>query len=351
MACVPQILILTSAELTKLGRRPLTEQELFQYIGLMLIASLYKDMPLDDLFNGSPESYEFDVSPEICTYMSKNRFKYINRCLTFAKPCETSDERAARGHLWTVQPLVDAFNLCRRTVYIAGAKLVAGESFSPWCGLDQRHNAGCPHIRKELRNPKGVGIGMEIKNCVCGIGEIQLVLELVACADEMHRRLHWCPGGAATALMLRLLSSFASSGRLVVGDSAFASVRTAVALHKIGLYFIGLVKSCTRMYPFKHTQEHPYPARGSHIALTARHDDGVNLRTVAWRDGSTVKSFVSTCGTTVAGVPHKKNRWRRNNNDGTTNYVKVNVPRPKLAVDYFDGARTIDVHNHSRQGL
>jgi hypothetical protein len=48
--------------------------------------------------------------------MSKSRFEYINRCLTFAKPCETADERAARGDFWAVQPLVDAFNLCRRTV-------------------------------------------------------------------------------------------------------------------------------------------------------------------------------------------------------------------------------------------
>ena len=43
------------------------------------------------------------------------------------------------------------------------------------------------------------------------------------------------------------------------------------------------------------------------------------------------------------------NRWR-NNNDGTTNYFTVDVVRPKLAGDYFDGAQTIDVHNHSRQG-
>jgi hypothetical protein len=260
----------------------LTEQEFFQYIGVMLFASLYKHMPLDELFKGTGEGYEFDASPEIGEYMSKCRFEYINRCLTFAKPCETADERAARGDFWAVQPLVDAFNLCRRTVYIAGAKLVVDESFSPWCGRDQRHTAWCPHVQKEPRKPKGVG--MEMKNCACCLVNVQLALELVACTDEMHRRLHWRAGGASTALMLRLLSSFASSGRLVVGDSAFASVQTAVALFNIGLYFIGLVKSCTRMYPFKHTQEYPFPGRGSHIALTALHD-GVNLRAVAWRDG------------------------------------------------------------------
>ena len=66
----------------------------------------------------------------------------------------------------------------------------------------------------------------------------------------------------------------------------------------------------------------------------------MNLRAVAWRDGK-VKSFVGTCGTTVAGVPHKKNRWR-NNNDGTTNCFTVDVARPNLAGDYFDGAQTID---------
>jgi hypothetical protein len=217
----------------------LTEQEFFQYIGVMLFASLYKHMPLDELFKGTGEGYEFDASPEIGEYMSKCRFEYINRCLTFAKPCETADERAARGDFWAVQPLVDAFNLCRRTVYIAGAKLVVDESFSPWCGRDQRHTAWCPHVQKEPRKPKGVG--MEMKNCACCLVNVQLALELVACTDEMHRRLHWRAGGASTALMLRLLSSFASSGRLVVGDSAFASVQTAVALFNIGLYFIAVL--------------------------------------------------------------------------------------------------------------
>ena len=85
MMCVAQTLILTSAELTKLARPALTEQEFF--------ASLYKHMPLDELFKGTGEGYEFDASPEIGKYMSKSRFEYINRCLTFAKPCETAGPR------------------------------------------------------------------------------------------------------------------------------------------------------------------------------------------------------------------------------------------------------------------
>ena len=80
---------------------------------------------------------------------------------------------------------------------------------------------------------------------------------------------------------------------------------------------------------------------------TATHD-GVNLRAEAWRNGK-VKSFIGTCGTTVAGVPQEKNRWR-NNNNSTTDYFTVEIPRPGLACNCFDGAQAIDVHNHSRQG-
>jgi hypothetical protein len=36
--------------------------------------------------------------------------------------------------------------------------------------------------------------------------------------------------------------------------------------------------------------------------------------------------------------------------NGTTDYFTVEVPRPRLAGNYFDGAQAIDVHNHSRQG-
>lgn len=347
MACVATCLELTSEALVQANRRALTEQELFQYIGVMFICSLYKDIPLEELFNGVTEGFVFEVSPMLKQFMSFTRFCMIGRYLTFARRPQTPAERERAGDFWAVQPLVDAFNERRREVYRPGHKLVVDESFSPWRGRDERHlEHGCPHVQKEKRKPKGVG--MEIKNVACVTAGIMLVLELVASANEMHTREHWREGFASTALLLRLLHFYGGSRRIVLGDSAFASVQTAVALFKrLGLFFIGMVKSCTRKYPFQFTQEYEYPHRGAHIALTANTDD-VDVRAVAWGDRK-VKSFVSTCGTSLPGAPHKKRRWR-NNNNGTTEYFTRDVPRPRVAVEYFDGAQVIDVHNHARQG-
>jgi len=345
---VAQMLSLTSDKLKAARCHELTEQEFFQFIGLMLLASLYPGLTLDELFNGIYPSYEFDVTPMARRYMTFARFNDIRRQMTFALKPLTPEERQRRGDFWAIRPLVAAFNECRRRVFIPGPKLVVGESFCAWCGRDDKqHGRGCPHVQKEKR--KRPDIGIEIKNVACVTVGIMLVLELVASADEMHGRAHWAEGFASTALLLRLLQCFAGTGRTVLGNSAFASVQTAVHLFKrLGLFFIGLVKSCTRLYPFKFTQEYQYPHRGAHVALTAQHE-GVNVRAVAWGDKK-VKSFISTCGTTAPGIPHEKQRWR-NNNNGTTDYFAMRVPRPKVVEEYYDGAQIIDVHNHLRQGV
>ena len=51
-------------------------------------------------------------------------------------------------------------------------------------------------------------------------------------------------------MTLRCVSNWFGTGRLIVGDSAFASVATAVALLlSVGLHFIGIVKTTTLGFP------------------------------------------------------------------------------------------------------
>ena len=52
--------------------------------------------------------------------------------------------------------------------------------------------------------------------------------------------------GAGCATMLRCLEPWHGSGRLALGDSALASLRTAMALAGVGLFFIGNVKKRDR---------------------------------------------------------------------------------------------------------
>ena len=256
---------------------------------------------------------------------------------------------------WKVQPLIDAFNQAREDGFTASWKLCADESMSEWRGRDHRHKAGgCPHVTKIIRKPKGVG--MEIKN-LCDVDSgIMLRIEVVGPKEEMNDREYTRALGAGTALLLRLTKDFRGSGRIVVADSAFASVKTAVELKSRGLNFIGLVKTASRKFPKKWLQEVDLEERGDHYVLTATESD-VNLRAVTWNEGKKDKktgkiirkSFISTCGTTLEAPPHEKKRWN-NNSDGTTTYYTKKIKQPQIVHSYFQGAQQIDVHNHYRQG-
>ena len=137
------------------------------------------------------------------------------------------------------------------------------------------------------------------------------------------------------------------SGSVVCADSAFASVRSAVHLHRKGLYFLGLVKTASRCFPKEFLESYPLQGRGDHVAVTSKMD-GVNLIGCAWNDNKR-KLIVGTCGTTLPGNPHEKKRWRVNQAGQVETYYKQ-VKRPKIVELYFSGAPAVDIHNHYRQG-
>ena len=193
--------------------------------------------------------------------------------------------------------------------------MVADEIMSEWRGKDSRWGLkGCPHVTKIARKPKSTG--MEVKNLADCDSGIMMALEIVAPKEEMHTREYHAQYGSGTSLLLRLAKPWRGSGRVILADSAFASVKSAVALRKeLGLYFLGLVKTAHRHFPKKYLQKVPMEARGDHVVCIATKDD-VNLRAVGWNDGRKDpktkevirKKIVGSCGTTLAGNPHRKKR-------------------------------------------
>jgi hypothetical protein len=70
-----------------------------------------------------------------------------------------------------------------------------------------------------------------------------LRLEIVSDNAEMRRREYAGALGAGTSLLLRLAKDFSGSGRVIIADSAFASVKSAVWLKKeLGLNFAVAVR-------------------------------------------------------------------------------------------------------------
>ena len=303
-----QTIEVTNSNLEKAGvQTMLTRQEYFVLLGLVYACSFYPKFSVDDLFSKSAPARksEFISIPNLSKYMSLNRFKTLKKHLAFAPESSRSDDVA----FWGIQPLIDAFNDVRSRAFSPGYKLVGDESMSVWKGKDQRHgDTGCPHVTKIIRKPKGVG--MEIKNLACCDSTIMVALEIVAPKAEMATREYARTYGSGTSLLLRLSKKWAGSGRIVVADSAFASVKTAVALKEHnGLFFMGLVKTAHKKFPKKFLQEVPIALRGGHHVLTARVKD-VDLRAVAWNDGKRDKRtgeiirkcIVASCGTTIAAT-------------------------------------------------
>ena len=93
--------------------------------------------------------------------------------------------------------------------------------------------------------------GFQVKTTACASTNIVLEYDLVEGPDidgEKEFSPYW---GKSTGTTLRLTQPFAGTGRTIIGDSWFASVNTAVALYKMGLYFVGNVKTGHFGFPLR----------------------------------------------------------------------------------------------------
>lgn len=168
-----------------------------------------------------------------------------------------------------------------------------------------------------------------------------------------------------TALTLRLTKNWHGTGRIVYGDSYFASVQTARGLLDRGTDFIGMVKTCSAGFCKKHLHttawaEGKLPAeRGDTRHVEAEiMVDNVKRKIYghAWNepgsDDAPKKVLVSTCSTSLPADPHVKKRFKVNaDNNKFTEVVYRTVPRPQVVKQYFEAACQIDIHNHLRQGV
>jgi hypothetical protein len=168
--------------------------------------------------------------------------------------------------------------------------------------------------------------------------------------------------GEGTAVTLRLMKPLWGSGRTIVGDSAFASVKMAGQALEHGLHFQGPVKTAHKGFPaafFKAwatQQDGALVPWGNHKVVTSMITltDGSTkpILAFAWRDKK-AKHIISTNGTTLPGHPMPKDRHRIDMVDGiptTVAYTKW-MPRPAVLEQMHSNFSVVDIHNHYRQGV
>ena len=158
-AHLEQTLRLTSAKLRAKNHMPLSRQEFFVFIALLVGVALYPKQTLRQLFNPTRPGHKLCSTPNFSKYMRYKRYTAISVNLTFN---ETEDPSYC---FWKVRPLVTAFNDLRKRLVLPGRVLCVDESFSWWDGSEGAVTSeGLPHVSKLKDKPRG--IGLMIKN-VC----------------------------------------------------------------------------------------------------------------------------------------------------------------------------------------
>ena len=123
---------------------------------------------------------------------------------------------------------------------------------------------------KIIRKPRP--IGNKIKNMSDGISKIVLRLEFYEARDMCDKKFVK-EFGATTATTLQLTEAYHGSGRRVIADSWFGSVKCAKALMERGLYLIMLVKTAYKDFPRELLSQNNLK-RSEWNTVTSETDDG-----------------------------------------------------------------------------
>jgi hypothetical protein len=97
--------------------------------------------------------------------------------------------------------------------------------------------------------------GCEIQNAACGKSGIMMRLKLVKSKEEELTHLKEIDDEGlnhGTVIIKSLVAPWQGLNRIVCADWYFASVATALELKRLGLRFIGVVKTVTSRFPLKH---------------------------------------------------------------------------------------------------
>ncbi|KAJ8523748.1 hypothetical protein ON010_g17371 [Phytophthora cinnamomi] len=118
-------------------------------------------------------------------------------------------------------------------------------------------------------------LGAEMKTIADGDTRTMLGLEVVEGVAHQSQTQYPADYGEGIAVVLKVTTPFRGSGRTVVSDSAFASVKTLVQLESRMLFFKGMVKTAAE-YPINHLKGwiESNPPRGSFKILSSITDRG-----------------------------------------------------------------------------
>jgi len=356
-AVFPQVLLslmtsLTSAKLIGRGLASTLPGEILKVLGVLILATRFEFGSRADLWATEPRSKQMPVPAfNARTGMPRLRFDALWSALTFSKQPTggpAADDPSGERFRWALfNDFISSINAHRKAHVTPGDTICVNESILKWYGLGGHWSSvGLPMYVAIDRKPEN---GREIQNAACGRSGIILHLHLVTTAAAKHANL----SAAETQLFLgttvlqRLVGPWAGTDRIVRADSYFASVEAALSLQASGLRFIGVVKTAHRRFPMAPLAARHLSARGDWVSMVHPSPLGPPELIAVLRADRDRRYFVASAGSTSAGAPCERLRWRQL--DGGAERVAVSMTQPEVAEIYYSCCAQIDRHNRCRQ--
>lgn len=350
---------LTNRELIKIGgQKEMTKGEMLSFFGvLILITRFEKQWTRASLWSTVAPSKYMPAASLGKTGMSRHRFDMLFRAMRFGEqPDQRPLDMTSEQFRWKLlDDFVLNFNLHRATTFIPSEDICVDESISRWYGLGGSWiNIGLPQYIAMERKPDN---GCEIQNAACGKSGVMLQLKLVKTAAASQGEFYSDNDNETTLLhgtqvVKQLVRPWLNSNRIICADSAFASVGCANELKRLGMRFIGVVKTATKQFPMKWLSEVELSNRGDRKGLVARNADGgdVNLLAFVWMDRDR-RYFITNTSSLGEGTPVTRERWRQVNQEPNADPERVDlvVPQPLACEIYYSTNAAIDNHNRCRQ--
>ena len=139
---------------------------------------------------------------------------------------------------------------------------------------------------------------------------------------------------------------------MVCADSYSASVFATEYLGSIGLRFIDVVKTATRLYPMKYLAYIELQKRGDRQRLVCLDEEKFpKLRAFVWMDRKQ-RYFTSSCSSLSLGIPYSRTLWRQVEDvafNAQPERMEFDIPQPMAAEVYYKVCGEIEQHSRCRQ--
>jgi hypothetical protein len=341
--------------------KPVSANEFFCFIGIVIVAgALGKGGNLlweKESDRNKEGVRRFTPVLDMTKHMPFRRFEDIRCSFAFAFSDTTrSDPNSTERYdpWYMLSKWISEFNSNRVEMVCASYIKVHDETMCAWKPRKNK-TGGLPNISFIFRKPEP--LGTEFKSACCPTTGIMLFLEIQRGKTEMRK---WSAKfddiGATASCTVRAAEYIANTGQeeqhhrpnLFLGDSWFASVKTASEIKKLGHEFCGPVKTSHSLFPKTQLEEKlkHWPG-GTYLVMKATTSAGVDLLAIGYKYNSTkVLTFVATrdAGSTLPGTP-----YRARFVDDYQNSLSRPVQRPEVISTYFAKSNAVDKHNQARQ--